>query len=339
MRTVIKPKQGMTLWFCLLLLFCSLQKGAAETQSGEDPYLLKEDFEDNSSNWPLRNDSNAYVQIEEGKYVIKCVSPVNANLSGIDAKKLNYSANYTIEALIKKTGGMENNSYGIFWAGKDAGSHYRFEITGNGLMVIYACENYRALPPIIGWVQNPAINRSNAENLLSIMKLGRNVHFFINGKYVTSLEGQFYYGRNLGFITQPEMYVEVGHIYVRQGLKAELVDVLPEEYRRNVVRGSFDSLRAQYHRTARQLKLNFMYTLTDALLLPSEADVRISVDIKKGNETVFSDSTELKIGFGEHLHQELEWNSLDLQEGRYLLQIRIQYQDEVFQDVTRFNVN
>ncbi|MCK5215696.1 MAG: hypothetical protein KAR05_10125 [Candidatus Omnitrophica bacterium] len=300
--------------------------------------LIKEEFADNTLGWPVLNDRDIYAVIKEGKYFINCISPTKANLAGIAPKGLNYSENYTIEALIKKAGGMENNSYGVFWGGKDAGSHYRFEITGNGLMAIYSCEDYTALPPHIGWVQQAAINRSNSENRFSIMKMGKYVHFFINGRYAGSLKGQFYFGKHLGFITQSEMAVEADYFHVLQGLRKELVEELPETFQRDVVRISFDNVRAHYEGDDRQLTFKIIYSLKDALASQDEVLINMSCKVQQGDDIIYSDDFEKNVILGEHLTMKVVQSPVDLEKGKYFMQLQIQYQDEVVQESTRFVV-
>jgi len=300
--------------------------------------ILKDYFINNKHNWPQENDKDAYLKIKNGKYVINCINPTQATLAWIELDDLDYSKSYTIEAILKKTGGLESNSYGISWAGKDAGSHYRFEITGNGHMAIYHCEGYKIHLPLIGWLQKPEIKRSPKDNKLSIMKADRYVHFFINDKYVATLKGQFFYGNRLGFIAQPETSVEAVYFQVQQGLKEGLMSVLPYEYQEELIKLNIENVDADYISNDKMLSLQIMYSLTDHTGIQADATINLNYAIQKEDELILNESIDKPISLGEHMTLTENQISVDLAPGRYFLQVQLLYKDNLIREITRFTV-
>lgn len=146
--------------------------------------LFQDDFKSNDKGWDFSVTPKA--TIKDGLMTVETDVDRGDNLLNLTHK----FQDAAVSAKIKFVSGDQNSSAGIlFWA-KDYGDYYIALINANGELAIYHWVNQKR-DYTLSWTSYPQINKGiGSENVLKIVTHGTEAKININGKDVTSLNGQ-----------------------------------------------------------------------------------------------------------------------------------------------------
>jgi hypothetical protein len=175
--------------------------------------ILNEEFKNNNNNWTVTKTEEYVQKIKKGKYFLKHISETGNFYSWITCN-FEENSEFVIEASFKKISGVLNNGYGIIWGGKDLSNHYEFQISGDGHYRIDKVENSKRIE-VLAWTKSTLINQGDGEkNILSIKRIGTDIHLYINNTYVNYVKFSKFYGDNLGFVISQNQKISVDYIKV-----------------------------------------------------------------------------------------------------------------------------
>ncbi|WP_435414819.1 hypothetical protein [Polaribacter aestuariivivens] len=165
--------------------------------------ILYDSFYSNTNNWALSNDSNAVLEINNGKYYFEYKGQkgwTSTKILDLDTQK-----DFKIEASIQKIAGIRNNGFGLIFGREDGGNQYQFLITSSGSFAIDKYENNQ-LQSLQDWKESSAIKKENfSTNNIKIEKRGSDYVFFINNTEVHRAYNLNFFGKRYGFsVFQPQ---------------------------------------------------------------------------------------------------------------------------------------
>ncbi|MCX5799943.1 MAG: hypothetical protein NTX17_00940 [Candidatus Eisenbacteria bacterium] len=181
-----------------------------------DYLLLFEDhFDKDVDLWPICKTESHTAKIAKGKYVFEYRLEDEGVMHATSIKGFDLHKNFVIEAVFTKISGTDERGFGITWGGKDGGNYYEAKIAGNGCFS-YAEMKKGTQSLITGRIITESINRENSTNKLTVKKVGRQLHFFVNDQHVINAPSKPLFGHQLGFVLDGKMKVEIDYISVRQ---------------------------------------------------------------------------------------------------------------------------
>ena len=174
--------------------------------------IMREDFTSNKRGWPEMDNDTLNLALGDGRYTFELKVP---QLSWSTRTTANISPMYDfdISAVIDKTGGVDNNGYGIAWGYDSEGSGFRFIVSGDGHYKVAGSDT-----TFIGWTSSRFIHRGNAMNKLSVRRSGETLSFYVNDRYLNSMPFVPFVGQELGFDLDSNIRIEATSLVVKQPL-------------------------------------------------------------------------------------------------------------------------
>ncbi len=164
---------------------------------GVGAIVYKENFYQNKLDWVANYDSSKSEIIENNQLGISVTS--ENTISRFNYISLEQKSDYSIESIVQKKNGEDNNGYGLLFGFKDWDNYYQFLISGNGMFMISSkFEGIRL--DITEWTSSDYINKGNERNLLKVIKIDDTFIFSINGKVVKRDESSSLRGNNFGML-------------------------------------------------------------------------------------------------------------------------------------------
>lgn len=159
--------------------------------------IFEERFRDNIHGWYLFDDQDKRFDIVNGQYILE--SKRGGYWISSRNILLDQSSDFKIYMTIKKISGTDDYGFGMIWGGKNLNTYYIFVITGNGYFIHERTENGKAERILTG--AHISINKgSGSSNILSLHKVGKNLEFYINNKFIGKTIFSPFFGDNLGCI-------------------------------------------------------------------------------------------------------------------------------------------
>ncbi|MGZ3846416.1 MAG: hypothetical protein ACXVBH_10200 [Flavisolibacter sp.] len=164
------------------------------TNNSSGNILFKEDFQTSDNNWYSNydfKDSN-YIYIStldnpNNHYYLFRNRKANGGFMVPLPFKSIPSSNYSIEISAKHFDGIEDNAYGIKFAGSGWNNCYNFSISANGYYRISKKED-GVFSNIVSWTASTAINTGTATNKLEVHVFSTYTEFYINGQYIQKVD-------------------------------------------------------------------------------------------------------------------------------------------------------
>lgn len=206
-------KRIMAFIIILFSLSCGFSSGT------EAQILFEDDFNDNINNWPIADDNNIILEMKDGKYVFG-LKLGEGWWNVFKSVPIDQNQDFQIEAIIRKTKGVNDYGYGIEWGRKDDRNLYYFVVSGDG-HYCYGKKVNDQWHDILVWPQSNAVNKYDSTNKLAIQKVGEQLKFFINDQYVNTVKFESFIGTWVGFILNRQMKVEIDHFLVKQSSSIE----------------------------------------------------------------------------------------------------------------------
>lgn len=159
--------------------------------------LFFDNFEDRSSGWVERSNSDFRTGYLDGAYRIEIDSPdlLVWALAEQDLSDVIIEVDTTLER------GVQNNSWGVFCRFQDADNTYGFEIAGEGWYVIYEIRDGQ-FANLLDWSYSKAINSGNgAINHLQVSCIGDRLSLSVNGKLLAEIEDTTHQQGDIGLVS------------------------------------------------------------------------------------------------------------------------------------------
>jgi len=183
----------------------------------------REDFDNNKQGWSEWNDASSSATIVDGKYILRTKNSQSGQIFW-NSVYFDYTKDYRIEAKITQIAGVENYGFGLIWG---SGSHgtYNFSISTNGNFCAYKVKDAKISLNYYDWTATRAVNPFKQENILSVVKEGNDVFFYINNQNVGSIIATKAFGSYVGFSIGQEMTIAVDYIKIdHSSYSIDLVD-------------------------------------------------------------------------------------------------------------------
>lgn len=180
----------------LLALSCQYLPFSGATESGG--ILYDDDFENSKSGWDTVRDGGKITDYENGSYRIQVLEPkidVWAN-----PRNLNYK-DVQVEVDATKTGGPDDNNFGVICRYKDEENFYFFIISSDGYYGIGKYKDREQL--LIGDELMPPsdlIRQGEASNHIRADCIGNTLSMYVNGQLVGAVEDSDFTSGNVGLL-------------------------------------------------------------------------------------------------------------------------------------------
>lgn len=208
----------MKLLITLLVIISSLA-------SAQETVVFREDFNDNKKNWPLSNNVGSKKTIENGVYTIENTAKDSWWYYVVNAGKIDYSDDLTIEAEITQISGSEKAYSGIVWAMWDGKYYQSFIASGANIINAYNYDRGK-VEAGSGDKSITAMRPMGQPNKFTIEKKRTQVTYYINGTEVYSRRSAKCFGTNIGFMVNSENTIAVNYIEIRQ-TRPYTINLLP----------------------------------------------------------------------------------------------------------------
>ncbi|MCF7792515.1 MAG: hypothetical protein K9N09_01150 [Candidatus Cloacimonetes bacterium] len=204
---------------CFILIFAfplfsqSSSEQSVTEQQVEMVELLYDTFEDNSEEWPLGDNEDYLLKIENGKLIFR-----HKNTEGSyyiwQWSCLNGDEPFLIESTMNHTAGAENYGFGLLWGLDNAENYFTFNITDNGYYRI-GRKKEGEWHAYVDWTQSSRINTNGIRNSLQLEKEGDKIKFYINGSYVDQIDFETIFADGVGFVIWGDQTIEIDHLTVK----------------------------------------------------------------------------------------------------------------------------
>lgn len=176
--------------------------------------LFEENFNDNKNHWFEGVDEKVHMEITGGFYIFKDKNPeldYGTWPQNWNESLINSSADFKLEATITKEGGADDGSYDLLWGLKDINNFNSFSIAGVGQ---YSCDKKVGGKwfSIVPWSSSEFIRKGNATNVLSIVKSGDKLNFYINDHLVNTARYRTPEGNKIGFFLNRDIQVKIDRV-------------------------------------------------------------------------------------------------------------------------------
>ena len=169
--------------------------------------VINETFTSNYAGWPEDITKVYSASVNGGIYYIEHFLSVGSKTFDIPTK-LYLGTNYFIETEAKIISGDNNNGIGIVW-GKGPGGFFSFVVTSEGKYYIRKKTQGSQGEYLVYPTASKAIYPKGKTNKFRVQYSEGELMFFINGKYITHLPVEKYFGDNAGVILYGKQKAEV----------------------------------------------------------------------------------------------------------------------------------
>jgi hypothetical protein len=180
--------------------------------------IFEDTFEDNTNKWFEKNNEDVHLEIVGGSYVFEKKKPEGVystwHQNSVEPQ-IDPSGDFKIESTITKEAGKNNNAYNTIWGMKDSHNYDAFGIAGDGAYIHFRFENNK-LDYIMNWTNSELVHKEDATNVVSIIKSGNVLKFYINDRFVDTAPYHGLIGDKIGFSLNRDMRVKIDHIVLTQ---------------------------------------------------------------------------------------------------------------------------
>ncbi len=175
--------------------------------------MLHEDFVDNRNNWVVGKNDYRDNKIENGNYFIQHFKD-GYYYNSSEVLDLNKDLDFSVECVIKKIDGPNNNSMDVIWEYKDEKNYQTFGTSNQASFVVDKYENGSWITKI-NWTKSPYIITDDY-NILSILKDSSTIQYFINGYWVCDYPFEANEGKKVGIGLSGKLTIAIDRLTVKQ---------------------------------------------------------------------------------------------------------------------------
>lgn len=289
-------------------------------------YVFDEEFSNNINKWPQINNAACTLQIQNGNYFIRNNQSGVSQNSHIIPLKLDYSQNFTIETKVKWLAGPENQGFGLVFGGKNEknnyiGNHLRYEISRNGHYCI-VFEDKGAVCPMVPWTKTDKV-RTNDYNFLTVVKVGSDFHFYLNGQCLITLPNLQLYGNKIGLVAESQVHMAADYLKILQGIPDKLSRGQLEQFAQIQIHNV--SVVPPVVSAAGVFAINLEYTIIDPARKGENLNFDMELSILKDNKVLFSENAQLSAPEGRRYFSKKQNLNATTQPGNYELKVVFKY--------------
>lgn len=187
-------------------------------ENGLGALVYHENFLKNRSNWESESKENISTILSDNQVLLKVLKDSPTARAGYVT--LEQNSDYSIESIVRKVNGADNNGYGIIFGFKDWNNYYHFLISGNGSYMI--SETFEGVSlNIAEWTFSKHINKGNGRNMLKVFKLNDTFVFSINGHVVEQKEAGSLRGNHYGILAGGKGEYILENILIKEFVSSE----------------------------------------------------------------------------------------------------------------------
>jgi pectate lyase len=184
-----------------VLVVAAMACGTSSTGSSSK-VLFQDKFTDTSSGWDHASSTDGSTDYQNGAYRINVLTP-NVSLWANPSKK--FQSDVSVEVDAAKSGGPDDNAFGVICRYQDAKNFYKFYITSDGYAGISKEANgdTTVISSSDGKIQQvDHINQGSATNHIRADCVGSNLTLYANGSEIASASDSSFTGGDVGLIAR-----------------------------------------------------------------------------------------------------------------------------------------
>ncbi len=182
----------------LLLTACSSKETLNLSNLKSGSVLFQDDFSDPASGWLQGNDDQGLTEYADGGMRIYVAKDVASELTLLE--KMTF-ADARIEVDASKTGGPDDNDFGVVCRYQDENNFYFLEISSDGYYGIGKYkDNKLTLVSSEQMQSSDAIHQGTAANHLRVDCVGTTLTLYANGVQLASVEDYDFHAGSVGLI-------------------------------------------------------------------------------------------------------------------------------------------
>jgi len=192
--------------------------GSSSSAAAGSKVLFQDDFSDSSSGWPEASDSDkAAGYTDDGRYSIQAIT----DSQDVWAHPGQDFSDVSIEVDAVKTGGPDNNDFGVICRFVDDDNFYFFLLASDGFQVIGKYENGEAIFLSAEKMQpSDEVNQGTETNHLRADCAGPSLTLFANGTQVASVTDTSFTHGDIGLMAgtfdEPNVTIAFDNFVVRE---------------------------------------------------------------------------------------------------------------------------
>jgi outer membrane protein OmpA-like peptidoglycan-associated protein len=180
------------------------------------PVIVHETFDVNRYGWHESQTRQHKVGFKDGKYSME--TPETGWMSNV-APYLEVTKDYSIEATFTQVSGNDDNGVGLVWGGKEHNNSFTF--TSNGFYRISSADP--SLNISNEWHETDLVKPIGKDNKLKVEHRNNLLHFYINGKLVSTTKNFPWTGKYVGFVSYTKMHVLVDDFILANDIHINLI--------------------------------------------------------------------------------------------------------------------
>ena len=236
-QTAYMKKYFFSLFFCLPLLNLNAQQGI------QTPWVINDNFTDNSYQWLIDSTDTYETVIRENHYDLWNKSKTGATMitRGFTISEKN---NYKIEADIQHSTGANNRGNGLVIASSVSGrNYYRFLISNDGEFRIDKVID-TTVTVISDWKFSDAL--TTGSNNLSLINLNNHWYFNINNTQVYDCDANHFFGTRMGFFISVESAIYCTSFKIYDWTIAQNINASKEPIYKNIFHDDFKTNKNEW---------------------------------------------------------------------------------------------
>lgn len=174
-------------------------------------------FVSNQNQWATKDTAEVRLAVDNGVYWFEH-KRTEGNWYTWMTTEGDFDQDFRLQTVLEKHSGVNNYGYGIAWALQDIDNFYTLEISGDGHYRIDRCKEGK-WETIQDWTASSFVQRENTVNMLSVVRQGQEMHFFINEQLALSKPVAEFasFGKKIGFGINRQITVKVHGLWLVQG--------------------------------------------------------------------------------------------------------------------------
>ena len=184
-------------------------------ENGLGQFIYHEDFDMNNEAWNYKSEKSISEVLNNNTLRMEILGDNYYSISS-NYIILDHSSDYSIEAVVQKLEGNENE-YGLLFGFMDWDNYYQFVISNDSLFRISG--KYKGLKlDFKSWTVSSYIYSGNKRNSLKMARSGNKFFFLINGHIVYDQETEELRGNNFGVIANGKGVYVLESLTIREEL-------------------------------------------------------------------------------------------------------------------------
>lgn len=175
----------------------------------------EEKFDSNENNWDVFDSAEASAKVIGGGYYLEHKRQAGSRIILYDGQ-LPRDRDFITEVSMEHIMSSGPFSYGFIFGAKDVLNNYSFQIVGNGMYSVRKDTDGVSRELAGGNIMGVEI-RTDAPNVIKVLRQGSNVYFFVNGHFIHGVAHMTFFGDRIGFILSGKMKAAVDWIRTEIG--------------------------------------------------------------------------------------------------------------------------